>query len=95
MDSVSFWRGNTSVGRLSSELRLVLVVCTSLKKNPHSGIRGVSTARRQLQLRVTFPSRKLFRSNHKHTHHALDEAAERAEIFANVFEWESAHGRSA
>ncbi len=35
------------------------------------------------------------RSNHKHTHHALDDAAEQAEIFANVFEWEGVHGRFA
>jgi hypothetical protein len=35
------------------------------------------------------------RSNHKHTHHALDDAAEQAEIFANVFEWEGVDGRSA
>jgi hypothetical protein len=28
------------------------------------------------------------RSNHVHTHHALDDAIEQAEIFANVFEWE-------
>jgi hypothetical protein len=25
--------------------------------------------------------------NHPHTHHALDDAIEQAEIFANVFEW--------
>jgi hypothetical protein len=34
------------------------------------------------------------RSNHKHTHHALDDAAEQAEIFANVFEWKGVHDRS-
>jgi hypothetical protein len=34
------------------------------------------------------------RANHKHTHHALDDAAEQAEIFANVFEWEGSHGRA-
>lgn len=34
------------------------------------------------------------RSNHKHTHHALDDAAEQAEIFANVFEWEGSRGRT-
>ena len=28
-----------------------------------------------------------------HTHHALDDAIEQAEIFANVFEWEGADGR--
>jgi exonuclease len=37
---------------------------------------------------------KFLRSNHKHTHNALDDAAEQAEIFANVFEWEGAHDRS-
>lgn len=31
-------------------------------------------------------------SKHKHTHHALDDAIEQAEIFANVFEWEGVHG---
>lgn len=35
-----------------------------------------------------------FRSNRVHTHHALDDAIEQAEIFANVFEWEGTHGRS-
>lgn len=34
------------------------------------------------------------RSSHKHTHHALDDAAEQAEIFANVFEWEGSRGRA-
>jgi len=29
---------------------------------------------------------------HKNTHHALDDAIAQAEIFANVFEWEGAHG---
>lgn len=41
---------------------------------------------------------KLFpflRSSRTHTHHALDDAAEQAEIFANVFEWEGARGRTA
>jgi hypothetical protein len=28
------------------------------------------------------------RSKHQHTHHALDDAVEQAEIFANLFEWE-------
>lgn len=32
------------------------------------------------------------RSEHPHTHHALDDAIEQAEIFANVFEWEGACG---
>jgi hypothetical protein len=31
-------------------------------------------------------------SHHEHTHHALDDAIEQAEIFANVFEWEGAGG---
>jgi DNA polymerase III epsilon subunit-like protein len=31
---------------------------------------------------------QLLRSEHRHTHNALDDAAEQAEIFANVFEWE-------
>jgi hypothetical protein len=35
------------------------------------------------------------RSNHAHTHHALDDAAEQAEIFANVFEWDGGDGRTA
>jgi len=39
-----------------------------------------------------FPS---LRSNHIHTHHALDDAAEQAEIFANVFEWDGSDGRTA
>jgi hypothetical protein len=30
-----------------------------------------------------------------HTHHALDDAIEQAEIFANVFEWEGVSGRAA
>lgn len=33
------------------------------------------------------------RSKRKHTHHALDDAAEQAEIFANLVEWEGAYGR--
>jgi hypothetical protein len=28
----------------------------------------------------------------KHTHHALEDAIEQAEIFANVFQWEGTHG---
>ncbi len=32
------------------------------------------------------------RSRHKHTHHAVDDAIEQAEIFANVFEWEGVSG---
>jgi len=34
------------------------------------------------------------RSKHVHSHHALDDAIEQAEIFANVFEWEGVHGRT-
>jgi hypothetical protein len=40
---------------------------------------------------------KLFpflRSDRVHTHHALDDATEQAEIFANVFEWGGASGRT-
>jgi hypothetical protein len=33
------------------------------------------------------------RSGRRHTHHALDDAKEQAEIFANIFEWEGIHGR--
>jgi hypothetical protein len=29
-----------------------------------------------------------------HTHNALDDAIEQAEIFANIFEWEGSHGRA-
>lgn len=32
--------------------------------------------------------------NRPHTHHALDDAIEQAEIFANVFEWEGVRGRT-
>jgi hypothetical protein len=31
-------------------------------------------------------------SKHQHTHHALDDAIEQAEIFANIFEWEGVRG---
>lgn len=34
------------------------------------------------------------RSGREHTHHALDDAVEQAEIFANVFEWEGVSGRN-
>jgi hypothetical protein len=34
------------------------------------------------------------RSGREHTHHALDDAVEQAEIFANVFEWEGVIGRN-
>jgi 3' exoribonuclease, RNase T-like len=34
------------------------------------------------------------KSQRQHTHHALDDAIEQAEIFANVFEWEGAVGRA-
>lgn len=33
-------------------------------------------------------------SKHQHTHHALDDAVEQAEIFANIFEWEGNIGRA-
>lgn len=32
------------------------------------------------------------RSSRRHTHHAVDDAVEQAEIFANVFEWEGKNG---
>lgn len=34
------------------------------------------------------------RSMREHTHHAVDDAIEQAEIFANVFEWDDTHGRA-
>lgn len=34
------------------------------------------------------------KSHRQHTHHALDDAIEQAEIFANVFQWEGAVGRA-
>ncbi len=34
----------------------------------------------------------LLRSRHQHTHHAIDDAIEQAEIFANIFEWEGIRG---
>ncbi len=34
------------------------------------------------------------RPQSKHTHHALEDAIEQAEIFARVFEWEGVHGRN-
>lgn len=34
------------------------------------------------------------RSTRPHTHHALDDAIEQAEIFANIFEWEGVRGRT-
>jgi hypothetical protein len=34
------------------------------------------------------------RSRRAHTHRALDDAIEQAEIFANIFEWEGVHGRA-
>jgi hypothetical protein len=34
------------------------------------------------------------RSRHAHTHHAVDDAIEQAEIFAKVFEWEGVLGRN-
>jgi len=33
-------------------------------------------------------------SRREHSHHALDDASEQAEIFANVFEWEGVIGRN-
>ncbi|NWG25113.1 MAG: 3'-5' exoribonuclease [Pseudorhodoplanes sp.] len=36
--------------------------------------------------------RDSLRSKRAHTHHALDDAIEQAEIFANVFEWEGVGG---
>jgi hypothetical protein len=33
------------------------------------------------------------RSMRRHTHHALDDAKEQAEIFANIFEWKGVHGK--
>jgi hypothetical protein len=30
----------------------------------------------------------------RHTHHALDDAIEQAEIFGNLFEWKGTHGRT-
>lgn len=33
------------------------------------------------------------RSTHTHTHHAIDDAIEQAEIFANTFQWEGVRGR--
>lgn len=32
------------------------------------------------------------RSDHRHTHHAIDDAIAQAEIFANIFEWEGQSG---
>lgn len=34
------------------------------------------------------------RSKRVHTHHALDDAIEQAELFANIFEWEGGGGRT-
>ncbi len=36
----------------------------------------------------------ILRPERPHTHHALDDAIEQAEIFANVFDWEGSNGRS-
>ncbi len=36
----------------------------------------------------------LLRPNRGHTHHALDDAEEQAEIFANLFQWEGGHRRN-
>lgn len=35
----------------------------------------------------------LLKANRQHSHHALEDAIEQAEIFANVFEWEGCHER--
>ena len=45
----------------------------------------ISEAGRSKLPRALMPRRK-------HTHHALDDAVEQAEIFANVFEWEGVRG---
>lgn len=37
-------------------------------------------------------SRCSLRPSHPHTHHAVDDAVEQAEIFANVFEWHGKNG---
>jgi 3' exoribonuclease, RNase T-like len=34
------------------------------------------------------------RPKHRHTHHAMDDAVEQAEIFANVFEWRGVNGQA-
>lgn len=34
----------------------------------------------------------LLSAKHPHTHHAVDDAIEQAEIFANIFEWEGVNG---
>jgi hypothetical protein len=36
----------------------------------------------------------ILRSQHSHTHHAVDDAIAQAEIFANVFEWGGSVGRT-
>ncbi len=33
-------------------------------------------------------------SKHKHTHHAIDDAIEQADIFANIFEWDGVRERT-
>jgi hypothetical protein len=33
-------------------------------------------------------------SKRQHTHHAVDDAIEQAEVFANIFEWAGVHGRT-
>ena len=47
----------------------------------------ISEAGRSKLPRALTPTRQ-------HTHHALDDAIEQAEIFANVFEWEGVRGRT-
>jgi hypothetical protein len=34
------------------------------------------------------------RSQREHTHHALEDAIEQAEIFSKIFQWEGVHGRN-
>ncbi len=34
------------------------------------------------------------RPQHRHTHHALEDAIEQAEIFTKIFQWEGMHGRN-
>src|SRR5579885_902504 len=56
------------------------------KKNVKAGIPITEAGRSRID-----PS---LRSRHAHTHHAVDDAIEQAEIFAKVFEWEGVGGRN-
>ncbi len=47
----------------------------------------IANAGRSKLLRSLYPTSR-------HTHHALEDAIEQAQIFANVFEWEGASGRN-